>query len=210
MNDSKPDQIELRKMKLETMLSEYRWLGQDQHLHTEIHRKDAQIFLTAIAALIALSSSNQSFVPLIIIYLIIPSLVFVYYMLQSINFHVVLFEAKQRAKIETRINAEFSDALMGWESNTVKVHLRNPFSVSILSVVSIFLIVFVIFITFAYKAFQAFGLWSFFLHFFEFALMIFVGIQWFRNKNLEIVPNSEVHNALGSAGAQPSNSSNPV
>jgi hypothetical protein len=163
--------------KIAVMLEEYRWLGSDQQLYTRLHRRDAQIFIPILTGLIALSSSENTFISQKTAYLLIPSIIFIYYMLQALNLTVVTFQAKQRAKIESRLNDFYKDDLMGWESYTAKTYLRDPKSVSVLSGFGIFALLFFIFCYFSYLALTVHGPFSICLHFAEFILMTVVSVR---------------------------------
>ena len=173
---------------LRVMLAEYDWLGDDQKRYNDFHRKDAKIFVGVIAALIALSASRQSLVPSSIISLLIPSLVFLFFMMQIVNLHTVVFEAKRRASLERMFNDFFSAKVMAWESEIALRYIRPFTSPSYFGSVSVFFLLLLVFGIFAVHAHATSGWWVTALHSFELLAMVFTVIQWCRYERKSLEP----------------------
>jgi hypothetical protein len=175
---------DLRKIRIEALLKEYDWLGDDQKRYTEMHRRDATIFFTVIGSLVTVAASQQAFVARHVVYLLISAVIFLYYMLQALNLHVVMFEAKRRASIERRISAMLGEQVMAWESVIAPDYLRRPSSVSILAGQGIFGLVLAVFLVCGVKACLVIPAVAIPLDGAELILMILVGVRWFRNEAL--------------------------
>lgn len=167
-----------RELKLRAMLAEYEWIGDDQKLYNQFHRRDAQIFGAVIGSLLAFSTSKPELLPPDVLSLTLPSVVFVYWMLQIVNLHVLSFESKRRAEIEEKINREFGDVLMTWESRVRHRYLCDLGSPSVLAGMAIFALMLVVFLVFSVQAFRSHGVMPSLLHACELVVILGVGIQW--------------------------------
>jgi hypothetical protein len=143
---------------------------------------DAQIFAALIGGLIAFSRANQSFVPTDVLSMVIPSLVFLFFMLQAINLHVVGFEVNRRAVIERKVNSVLADQLMAGESQVARNHLWSSSSPSLIASLSIYALLVVVFIIFACEGARAHDWLLSALHIGEFLSMLVVGMLWFKSQ----------------------------
>lgn len=166
--------------KLTALLAEYEWLGDDQKRYNEMHRSDANIFCTLLTILVAMSGATTALFHPEIVYLIIPSLIFVFMSMQLMNIFIVSREAQRRAEIELKINDLLHDnQLMKWESDVATRTIRKPYSVPVLSISGIFMLLFIVFLVFSVKSYCTYGPLTFPLHAIELTIMIF---SLFRSK----------------------------
>ena len=117
--------------KVNSLLAEYNMLRDEMRLFLSFHRRDTQIVLTIITisyGLIIKSSGNkilEKFANELII--IIPSIIFLYIVLQTINFHMVSVQGKSRARIEREINKLLGNEYMVFDNKISPVHIRSFF-----------------------------------------------------------------------------------
>jgi len=129
-----PTDGEARKLRMEATLTEYRMLREEIKMFLCFQRTDTQYLFLLLGALIGAYASGKTPVPSDVFALIIPSLIFLYTLMQVYNFHIVSVEAKACARIEERINNLFGGRkVMDWESDVSPLAIRGrqsptPFS----------------------------------------------------------------------------------
>jgi hypothetical protein len=152
MNDNIPE-------KINSLLSEYNMLRDEMRLFLGFHRRDTQIILTIITisyGFITKASGDkilEKFVNELIF--ILPSVIFLYIVLQTINFHMVSVQGKSRARIEREINNLLGGEYMIFDNKISPIHIRS-FTKSPIPLATIIYFTFFIwvFLFFSYKEFE--------------------------------------------------------
>jgi hypothetical protein len=132
-----PTDGEARKLRMEATLTEYRMLREEMKMFLGFHRTDTQYLCFLLGALIGAYASEKTPVPSDVFALIVPSLIFLYTLMQVYNLHMVSVEARACARIEERINNLFGGRkVMDWESDVARVAIRGrqsptPFSTAV-------------------------------------------------------------------------------
>jgi hypothetical protein len=115
---------ETRKLRMEATLTEYRMLREEMKMFLGFHRTDTKYLCFLLAALIGAYASQKTPIPSDVFALIVPSLIFLYTLIQVYNFCMVSAQAKACARIEKRINNLFGDGkVMDWQSEVAPVAL---------------------------------------------------------------------------------------
>lgn len=160
MNDtpnSPPPEPFSEELTIRALLAEYDWLGADQRQYNQFHRQDAQIFIAALGSFLGLLLANQHVVDKHLLYVIIPSFIFLYALSQLINLHVMFTQAKRRAAIETEINQRAKLPLMRWESQIAPNYLHPVSNPAILAIIGPAATLLVGFAVFGTKSVQFYG-----------------------------------------------------
>jgi hypothetical protein len=117
-----PTDGEARKLRMEATLTEYRMLREEMKMFIGFHRTDTQYLCFLLVALIGAYASEKTPIPSDVFALIVPSLIFLYTLMQVYNFHMVSVEARACARIEERINNLFGGRkVMDWQSDVAPV-----------------------------------------------------------------------------------------
>jgi len=148
-----------------------------EDIFIKYHRRDTQIFVLVVGILLGLYGSNIG-TKSDIMTLAIPSLVFVYYLMQVFNLHMVSVEAKACARIEKRVNGLFNKALMDWESKVVRTSLRGFNSPTLIVTLAVLLLFLSLFVYFSVASYWAYGSISLIVHIIELLIMIISSALW--------------------------------
>jgi len=136
------------------VLAEYNTLREEMRMFLGFIRRDTQILMVFVGALLAAYASKPkdfdvSFVPMMI-----PSAIFIYVTATAINFFTVSAQAKACQRIEERVNARFKpEIIMEWETYVVPKTIRNPSAVPTLSGIALALLALSVFLIFAIMAY---------------------------------------------------------
>ena len=115
MSGAESENAQLTGEELEVILTEYRSLREEIRMFVGFHRRDTQLVLAVAAALGSLSLVTPQVQGPRLLYAVLPTVLFVYYMLQLVNVRVASLEAKHCARIEMQLNDAFQLCLMDWE-----------------------------------------------------------------------------------------------
>ncbi len=171
--------LESKKEKqLNAMLAEYNMLRDEMKVFLDYHRRNSQIFAGIIGVLITVYLSSTANIDTKVLSVIIPSSIFLFYMLQIFNFHMVSMEAKACARLENKINKLLDNDVMDWESVVARNVVRGAGSPIPLATGSILIFFIGLFIVFAIQAYQVYAVPSLIVHAIEFLAMLISTILW--------------------------------
>ena len=174
MADKTEEERQNDRLRYEATLTEYKMLREEMKMFLTFHRNDTNYLLLAISALVTLYAT-KGIIPNIIL-AIIPSIVFLYLVVQFINEHMIGVQAKACIRIEHRINRYLGGVpAMDWESVVVPKTVRCSQSPGPLATVSFFALLVIVFIFFAYLCTHLNSYPLDLLHFCELLVILVVG-----------------------------------
>ncbi|MBF8264748.1 MAG: hypothetical protein HW384_612 [Dehalococcoidia bacterium] len=167
------------EQQLTAILTEYKMLREEMRLFGSFHRRDSQILIGVMAVIVSLYLSNQTIININVLTLIIPSLVFIYLIMQISTVYVTGLEAKACARIEKRINKLLGNQiLMDWETTIGRTNLRSSLSPTPFTVGGFYALFVFIFIFFSFQAFQNYGTFSLVIHGVELVILALALVYW--------------------------------
>ncbi len=153
---------------LTAALAEYSMLREEVRMFARFHRRDTQIVAGLLAVLGGLYLSDKRVVDSQVVGAVIPSLIFLYCVMQIINLHMVSVETKACARIEDRVNRLLCPEIaMDWESAIAREFIRGPYSPTPYATGAFLLLLIGIFAFFAVRTFESYGMFSLGIHAFE-------------------------------------------
>jgi hypothetical protein len=178
VNDIDHTKARLQEWECKCLLAEYNSRQEDIRMCAQFHRKDIHLSIIVIGAVLAVSHTSTDF-PSINCNVsslasdILPSVMFVFYLLQIISFHWENVMVRHCARIERLVNDLSHKNLMDWESFAAKKYIRKltaPTMFSGIALMAFFLVVFVLFSVEAYSRNNG-GLFNI-IHLIQFFIMI--------------------------------------
>jgi hypothetical protein len=177
-HESRP--YSLMEHQLKAIFSEYEMLRQEMRMFAEYHRRDTQIAFSLLGILIGLYFTQAAPIDQGLLAILITSTVFIHYLLQIINLHMVSAEAKACARIEGKVNKLLDFNAMDWESVVGKSSVRTLgfSSPAPIATGAILLFIMIIFAIFAFESAKYYGTLAIIAHITEFLIILFITISW--------------------------------
>lgn len=153
MNDIDHTKEYLQEWECKCLLAEYNSRQEDIRMCAQFHRRDIHLLIIVIGAILTVSYSKPDLLPCnanvsSLASKIVPSVLFVFYLLQIISFHWENVMVRHCARIERLVNNLSHKNLMDYESFAAKKYIRKftaPTMFSTIALMTFFLVVFVIF-----------------------------------------------------------------
>lgn len=171
---------QLLKQQTEATLAEYNMLREEMRMFIGFHRRDTQLTLGIVGTLVSVYLSGSAVVNTNALTFIIPSVLFVYFVMQIFNLHMVSVSAKACARIETRINKLLGGKFLDWESKASRRSVRGPSSPTPIATGSVLLLVISVFVFFSVIAYDSYGIVSLIAHGIELLIMVVSVTLWAR------------------------------
>ena len=178
MPKKNPPNHQDKSNQLRAILAEYGTLREEIRLFRSQHQILLQAFLGVVTLLVGAYFAKPEGVNLDVIALVIPSLVFLFYLLQVSSFYQAAAQGKASARIESRVNALFGTTLMDWDSFVTPQLTRTNLSPARWSLTAIGILLVWVFWYFTRAACKAFGETWLTIGAVEFGIMLLVTVLW--------------------------------
>lgn len=168
----------LEDWELQAVLAEYNMLREEIRMFIQFYRRDTHLLILVLGAMFAACLAKESKLGIETFHIIAPSAIFIYYLFQIINIHMLSIQSQQCSRIERQMNHAAGRVLMDWESTASPYFRKKPHTPCSFAVIMLLLSGLTLFIFLALQAYNTYGMWSLILHGSEFSIMAFATVVW--------------------------------
>lgn len=182
MNDVDHTKANLQEWECKCLLAEYNALREDMRMCAQFHRRDIHLLIIFIGAVLTVIYSKPDLLPcnvnvISLVSKIVPSLIFVFLLLQIISFHWENVMVRQCIIIENRVYDLFRKNLMDYESVVASRYIRKYTEPTMISAIALTTFFIVMFIFFSVRGYEKVGNRFNIAHSIELLIMIVVSAK---------------------------------